>query len=260
VKPRVAVVAARRSRFALALTATLAALSLSAAACGGDDSDSASRPEEPLVVSAAASLSEALRACSPEGTRLSFAGSDELAAQIRQGVKPGVFAAANTKLPEDLRAEGLVQEPRVFATNELVIAVPADSDVRAIEDLADDGVTVAVGATSVPVGSYTREVLGRLPGAQRQAIENNVRTREPDVKGVVGKVSQGAADAGFVYATDVTAAGDDLRAVRLPSSLQPRIAYAAAVVARSAPADRYLADLVGGRCQDALREAGFGAP
>jgi molybdate transport system substrate-binding protein len=234
-------------------------LALAVLAGCGSDGQSAER-SAPLVVSAAASLSEALRACSPEGTRLSFAGSDELAAQIRQGVQPGVFAAANTKLPEELRAEGLAQEPRVFATNELVVAVPADSDVRALEDLAEDGVTIAVGATSVPVGSYTRDVLGRLPGAQRQAIEANVRTREPDVKGVVGKIAQGAVDAGFVYATDVTAAGEQLRAVRLPGSLQPRVAYAAAVVARSAAADRYLADLVSGPCQDALQEAGFGAP
>jgi molybdate transport system substrate-binding protein len=238
--------------------ALLVAAALVAAGCGDDDgSGSAGRP---LVVAAAASLSEALRACSPEGTRLSFAGSDELAAQIRQGVEPGVFAAANTTLPEQLRAEGLAAEPRVFATNELVVAVPADSRIRALEDLAADGVTVAVGATSVPAGAYARDVLGRLPGAVRQAIENNVRTREPDVKGVVGKVGQGAADAGFVYATDVTAAGGRLRAVRLPADLQPRVAYAAAVVARSAAADRYLDDLVSGRCQDALREAGFGAP
>jgi molybdate transport system substrate-binding protein len=103
-------------------------------------------------------------------------------------------------------------------------------------------------------------VLGRLPGPVRQAIENNVRTREPDVKGVVGKIGHGAVDAGFVYATDVTAAGGRLRAVRLPSALQPRIAYAAVVVARSPAAEAYVDSLVSGRCQDALREAGFGAP
>lgn len=235
------------------------AVAVLAGACGSDDGDGASG-ERPLVVSAAASLSGALKTCSAQGTKLSFAGSDELAAQIRQGVKPGVFAAANTTLPEQLRAEGLVQEPRVFATNELVVAVPARSHLRAIEDLADDGVTVAVGARSVPVGAYTAEVLGHLPGAVRQAIEHNVRTREPDVKGVVGKVAQGAADAGLVYATDVTAAGERLRAIRLPSQLQPRVAYAAAVVAPSEAAQAYLDGLVSGRCQAELRNEGFGAP
>ena len=56
--------------------------------------------------------------------RASFAGSDELAAQIRQGVKPDVFASANTKLPDELFEEGLVEKPVVFAANELVLAVP----------------------------------------------------------------------------------------------------------------------------------------
>ena len=238
--------------------ALLFALALLAVACGDDEE--AAGGGGSLVVSAAASLSEALKTCSPQDTRLSFAGSDELAAQIRQGVKPGVFAAANTTVPDALRAEGLIQEPRVFATNELVIAVPASSRLESLEDLAEDDVIVAVAAQSVPVGAYTRDVLGRLPGAVRQAIENNVRTREPDVKGVVGKVSQGAADAGFVYATDVTAAGDELRAVRLPPNLRPRVEYAAAVVAPSEAAQEYVDDLVSGRCQDELREAGFGAP
>ncbi len=66
----------------------------------------------------------AARVSTAPSVRLSFAGSDELAAQIRQGVKPDVYAAANTKLPDELNKEGLLSEPVEFATNELVIAVP----------------------------------------------------------------------------------------------------------------------------------------
>ena len=69
-------------------------------------------------------MTEALTTCSQDfsgaDVRLSFAGSDELAAQIRQGVKPDVYAAANTKLPEELNKEGLLSKPVEFATNELV--------------------------------------------------------------------------------------------------------------------------------------------
>ena len=64
-----------------------------------------------------------------------------------------------------------------------------------------------MGAESVPVGAYTRKVLDGLPAEQREAILANVRSNEPDVAGVVGKVAQGAVDAGFVYVTDVEAAG-----------------------------------------------------
>ena len=223
------------------------------AACGGDGG-------EPLVISAAASLSTALESCRPDGSRISYAGSDELAAQIRRGVRPGVFAAANTALPAELHADGLAQRPRAFATNELVVAVRRGSAIDAIEDLGDPGVTVAVGAPTVPVGAYTRDVLGRLSPAVRRAIERNVRSEEPDVNGVVGKVAQGAADAGIVYATDAAAAGDRLLAIRLPARLRPRVTYAAAVVRASPEAAAFLDDLAGGRCAQALREAGFGAP
>ena len=58
----------------------------------------------------------------------------------------------------------------------------------------------SIGAETVPVGAYTRDVLGRLPAGAREQILANVRSEEPDVRGVVGKLTQGAADAGFVYA------------------------------------------------------------
>ena len=230
------------------------------AGCGGDD-------EPRLVVSAASSMSDALSSCSRSfdgaEVRLSLAGSDELAAQIRQGVKPDVYAAANTALPDELHADGLLSKPVAFATNVLVIAVPAGSEVRESADLGRQGMKVAIGSESVPVGSYTRELLERLPGGEGEPILDNVRSNEPDVKGIVGKLSQGAADAGFVYATDVTAAGDKLEAISLPPVVQPEVTYAAGVV-RGAPrpdlARDFVAGLRDGPCADALREAGFGTP
>ena len=39
--------------------------------------------------------------------------------------------------------------------------------------------------------------------AQSEAILANVRSEEPDVAGIIGKLTQGAVDAGFVYVTDV---------------------------------------------------------
>lgn len=231
------------------------------AGCGGGDDD-----EPRLVVSAASSMTEALTSCRDfdgADVRLSFAGSDELAAQIRQGVKPDVYAAANTALPEELHAEDLLSKPVEFATNVLVIAVPAGSDVRETADLRREGMKVAIGSESVPIGSYTRELLDRLPDGEGDLILDNVRSNEPDVKGIVGKLTQGAADAGFVYVTDVTAAGDELEAIPLPPVVQPEVTYAAGVV-RGAPqpdlAREFVAGLREGPCADALREAGFGSP
>jgi molybdate transport system substrate-binding protein len=244
------------------LAAALVALAL-VAGCGDDDESGGETPR--LVVSAAASLTDALTQCSRDfegaDVRLSFAGSDELAAQIRQGVEPDVYAAANTTLPDELADEGLLEQPVEFATNELVLAVPADDPkVSSLDDLAQPGVKLVIGAESVPVGSYTRGVLGRLPAQQEAAILENVRSEEPDVKGIVGKLSQGAADAGFVYRTDIV---DGLEAIALPPDLQPSVAYGAGVVANAAqpePAQRYLDGLTDGACADALRTAGFGPP
>ncbi len=252
---------------AAVLVASLVAL----AGCGGDGANSAGdggqeRPR--LVVSAAASLKTAFTAYGRDfpdaDVRLSFAGSDELAAQIRQGVEPDVFAAANTRLPEELFAEGLVERPTVFAGNRLVLAVPAGEDaIRKLEDLERDGIDLAVGAEGVPVGSYTRTVLERLPAARREAILANVRTEEPDVGGIVGKLSQGAVDAGFVYISDVRGTDGALRAVELPADLQPDVAYGVAVVkgaGRPEAARRFIAGLLAGRGAEALRAAGFEPP
>ncbi len=231
-------------------------LALALAGCGADDEAG------DLTVAAASSVQDAIRACAPD-VRASFAGSDELAAQIRQGVPVDVFVAANTALPEALAGEGLLDEPAIVATNALVVAVPADSGVRALTDLAEPGVDVAIGAEGVPVGSYTREVLARLPAAQERAILANVRSEEPDVKGVVGKLTQGAVDAGIVYATDVEAARGRLRAVAIPADLEPDVAYGAGVVTaseRRAQAVDFVGGLTSGPCADALRARGFGPP
>jgi molybdate transport system substrate-binding protein len=242
--------------------AALAALAVIASGCGGGG-------DQPTIkVSAASSLKRAFedyaKSFEPADVSFSFAGSDELAAQIRQGVKPDVYAAANTKLPRDLYASDLVDKPVRFAANRLVIALPNGSrKVRSIADLAAPDIRIAAGAASVPIGSYTRDVLRRLDPDQARAIENNIRSNEPDVAGIVAKVAQGAVDAGFVYVTDVIAANGRLVGIELPARLEPRVTYSAAVV-RGAPHPAQARAFVAGlRYPDgvrALREAGFDFP
>lgn len=246
------------------VAAVMLAVAVAVAGCGGGDDEPTTQR---LTVSAAASLKGAFEDYGERfeavTARFSFAGSDELAAQIRQGVKPDVYAAASTKLPEQLFSEGLVNKPVRFAGNRLVIAAPADGQVSSIDDLAADGLDLAVGAPSVPVGSYTREVLGRLPAGRRKPILANVRSEEPDVSGIVGKLVQGAADAGFVYATDVVAAGSKLRTIELPAKLRPDVEYGAAVVkgAKQPEAARaFIEGLLRGDGRRAMERAGFEPP
>jgi len=255
-----------------AVVLLLALAALGGAACGDDEDDaagaSAGGDTPQLTVSAAASLKTAFTAYGARfadaRVRFSFAGSDELAAQIQQGVKPDVYAAANTKLPDELFRKGLVEKPTVFAGNELVLAVPAGGDeIASLGDLGREGVTIAIGQEDVPVGSYTRTVLEQLPAAQRDAILANVRTEEPDVAGITGKLTQGAVDAGFLYISDVPATDGQLTAVDLPDRLQPQVAYGVAVVkgAQEPEAARaFIAGLLDGAGASALRDAGFQPP
>jgi len=223
--------------------------------CGGGNDD------EPLTVYAAASLTEVFGGLSPE-TRFNFAGSDELATQIREGAEADVYAAASPRYPEELRDEGLVEEPRTFATNRLVLIVPADNpaEIESLDDVGRQGVKLVVGAEGVPIGDYTRTVLEE---AGRDDLLERVVSQEEDVKGVVGKITLGEADAGFVYATDARAAGDDVRAIELPAAVQADVRYPVAVVRGSDQADEaraFIELLLGERGRQALREAGFGVP
>jgi len=223
--------------------------------------------QAPLTVSAAASLKQAFSAYSRSraaaGATFSFAGSDQLAAQIRQGAVPDVFAAANTKLPQALFRAGLVARPVPFATNRLVLAAGPGSRVRSLADAGRPGVKLAIGSATVPIGSYTRAVIARLGAAAGKRILANVRSSEPDTSSIVGKLSQGGADAGFVYITDVDGTHGRLTPIELPARLQPKVVYAAAVVKGSeqpARARAFIAGLLRGAGRSALLRAGFGPP
>jgi len=241
------------------------ALLLSATGCGDESATTGDEPE--LVVFAASSLGPAFERYGEgfEGAdvRFSFAGSDDLAAQIRQGVAPDVYAAANTSLPAELAAEGLVEDPEAFATNELVVGVPAGSGIDDVADLEEPGVSIAIGDEEVPVGSYTREVLAALGPGPEGAILANVGSSEPDVAGIVAKLTQGAVDAGFVYRSDVDASSGKLEAVALPGSVSPDIAYGIAVATEAEQPDlarEFVAGAIDGDGQAILIDSGFGPP
>lgn len=243
----------RRVALPVALILAIGAL---LAACGGGG-----RAEGPLRVLAASSLAEVLPRIDPDAS-YSFAGSDELAAQLRQGAPGDVFVSASPRYVDELVAAGIVEDTRVFATNSLVAIVPSanPAGIEALADLARPGVRLVLGAEGVPVGDYAREALESAGLADALA---NLVSGERSAKSVVAKVALGEADAAIVFATDATAAGDDVAVLAVPPSAQPRIEYVVAAVAASdrrdavrAWTDRLLSDE--GRA--ALRDAGFGEP
>jgi len=230
-------------RLALALAAAAAL-----AGCGGGD--------ERLEVFAASSLRDALPHLDA-GPRYTFAGSDELAAQIRDGAGADLFVSASGVPMAELRETRLVEAPFVVASNRLVVVVPAGdpAGVGSFAGLERPGLKVVLGGSGVPVGDYAREALA----AAGLSAAANVVSLEQDVKGVLGKVALGEADAGVVYATDVAAAGDGVEALLVPERFQPEIRYYAAIVsAGDREAARALLDrLLGEEGAAALRAAGF---
>jgi molybdate transport system substrate-binding protein len=230
------------------MTRAVALALLALASCGGG--------AERVTVYAAASLTEVFQQLAPDA-RFNFAGSDELATQIREGARPDVYAAASPRYPRELHAEGLVGAPRVFATNRLVLIVPAKNPagIERLADAARPGMKVVLGAEGVPIGDYAREALAE---AGQEAVLENVVSLEQDVKGVVGKVALGEADAGIVYATDAVAADGDVRAIEFATTIA--IEYPVAVVRRGEQSEAFVDLLFSGRGRELLREAGFGPP
>ncbi len=236
------------------LAAAAATVLVLTGCAGGNDT-------EPLTVYAASSLTEVFQELDPDA-RYNFAGSDELATQIREGGKADVYAAASPKYPDELRAEDLLDEPTVFATNRLVVIVPRANpyDIETVGNLVSPGLKVVIAGEGVPVGDYTRTVLAKL---RLTAVLDNVVSEEENVKGVVAKVSLGEADAGLVYATDAKAAANDVLAIELPQRVEQEIRYPIAIVSASdqkTEAEAFVDRVLGPEGKRALEQAGFGYP
>jgi molybdate transport system substrate-binding protein len=188
----------------------------------------AQRDTTRATVYAAASLTDAFPKIAPRA-RFSFAGSNALAAQIRQGAPADVFAAANVKLPFGLYGDGFCSKPVVFTRNALVLIVPRSNPrhIKKVSDITRKGVKLVIAAKGVPVGDYTLKVLQKLRLAR--ALKNVV-SQETDVREVLAKVALNEADAGFVYSTDARTVPRKVRTIAIPPRGRPNVEYAMCVV------------------------------
>jgi molybdate transport system substrate-binding protein len=222
----------------------------------------------PLRVFAAGSLRpafERLAEASPEALELRYANARELAQRIAAGEPADVFASASEEHPRMLHDVGLVERWRPFATNRLVVAVPRASGARDADVLAAPGTRVAIEITGIPLGDYTRELLGRMeqiarPGFAERALANVV-VEEQLVDDVVARLLAGDADAAVLYATDVAARSTRLRAIEIPATAAVAVTYAACAT-RSTPdrerAVTWLDRLAAPATRAIFRGAGFG--
>jgi molybdate transport system substrate-binding protein len=236
-------------RIAAVVVAVLTALSVATGA---------RTQSEPLTIYAAASLTDVFRSFD-SAQRYSFAGSNTLETQIRNGAPADIFASAAPLNTQRLFGQGLVDKPVTFTSNRLALIVPKanPADLHSVYDLKRKPVKLVIAGAAVPVGAYTRTVLRKLG---LTSVLSKVVSQETDVRAVTGKVALGQADAGFVYVTDARAVSDQVSVIRIPAWAQPRVRYEIAVVSsssRKAEARAWIKRILSARGQAALKAYGF---
>lgn len=225
-----------------------------------DDSDAALTGE--ITVYAAASLTGAFDAMADAftaqhpGVRVSpvYDGSSTLVTQIREGAPADVFASADEANMQ--KVEDAALDPALFASNTLVIAVPADNPGRVdgLDDLA--AVTTVLCAPEVPCGAASATL---LDGA---GVTVAPASFEQNVTAVLTKVETGEADAGLVYATDVIGR-DDIEVIVPDNAADVVNHYPIAALTDAenpAVAAAFVAFVLSDAGQAILADFGFGAP
>ncbi len=243
--------------------AVVAAFSLSGAALHAQE----------LVVSAAASLTNAFQAVgqafeqSKPGAKVTFnfAASGPLLAQIQQGAPVDVFASADQEtMARAATAKLLDDATRVdFAQNTLVLIVPAAA-LQTPGKLSDlTGASYARVSTgtpgTVPVGRYT---MGAVEQAGLTAALQPKWIYGESVRQVLNYVARGEVDAGFVYRTDALIERDKTRiALTVPTTTA--VSYPIAQIATSknpALAKDFIAFVRSAPGQEVLQRFGFSKP
>jgi len=225
---------------------------------------------EVLTVVAAASLTDALGALEApfEAThagvdlQLAFAGSQAGATWIRQGLDAGAYASADASHVDALVSEGLLHDPRPFASNGLVVATPAGAP--ALTSLAELSTCdrIVLGTPEVPVGRYAEMFLDaattELGADWRAAVDARVVSREGSVRLVRSKVVLGEADAAVVYASDLFG-HDDLGRLAVPPALTPEVAlHHGRIGGPDTRAEEWLSFVEGRVGHEVLARHGFG--
>jgi len=213
-------------------------------------------PPRTLTVFAAASLRAAFTELGAQFeaahaevvVSFNFAGSQQLAVQLREGAPADVFASASDRqMQAAIESERVAPEsPQAFARNRLVVIYARDNaaPLSALPDLARPGLKLILAAKEVPVGQYTLDFLDKAqadpafhPG-YKEAVLSNVVSYEENVRVVLSKVALGEADGGIVYASDVSGEGvTGVGRIEVPDHLNPLATYPIAPIGDSAQAE-----------------------
>jgi molybdate transport system substrate-binding protein len=260
-------------RRALAVLGVVAAVAV-AAGCGSSSSSSGGSSGGvaggTLTVDGAASLTNVFSIFSKTFEKqhpgwkvvLNFAGSNQLAAEIQEGQKADVFAAASPKYPMLLQSKKLLGKTQNFATNTLVLAVPASNPahITSVSQLVAKQPKMIVAAPAVPLGGDTQQLFMNLGISESQL---NIVSQGTDAETVLAGITTGAADAAVVYVTDALAAGPQVKTIMFPAKAQATGIYPIGVLTGSSnkqAAQWWVKMVTGPAGQAEFKKLGFGAP
>ncbi|WP_426326049.1 molybdate ABC transporter substrate-binding protein [Microbacterium sp. E-13] len=189
---------------------------------------------------------------------VTYDGSSTLATQIIEGAPVDVFASADESNMQKVVDRGLATDPELFATNTLVLVVPAGDPggVGGLRDLADPRLTVVLCAPEVPCGAASATLLTNA------GLTASVDSFEQNVTAVLTKVAAGEADAGLVYVTDAETT-PDVEAIEVGGAGAVVNRYPIAALDDAANAEAaaaFVAFVLSEDGEAVLAARGFGAP
>jgi molybdate transport system substrate-binding protein len=227
---------------------------------------------EPLVVFAAASLTDVLQQIGPLYTKqsnvpvkFSFAASSALAKQIESGAQVDVFFSADQDWMNYLQEHQLIDTATRadLLSNRLALIAPKDSKVslklergaKLLAALGADGRLATGDPDSVPVGKYAKAALTNL---ELWSVIEPRLARAENVRVALMYVARGEAPLGIVYATDA-AVEPQVRIVDMfPESSHAPISYPVAATSKaSADTASFLTFLRSDAARAAFTRAGF---
>ncbi|MBD2728208.1 molybdate ABC transporter substrate-binding protein [Nostoc sp. FACHB-892] len=231
------------------------------------------QPNTTLLVSAAASLKDALEEIKPlyqqrkSGTKINynFGASGALQQQIEQGAPADIFISAAKKQVDALEEKGLLLpgSRTNLANNSLVLIVAQDVvGISSFYNLTDSKIKkIAIGEPrSVPAGQYGEQVLKNLKlydqVKSKLVFANNVRQ-------VLAAVESGNAQAGIVYATDAKISNKVKVVITADKKFHSPIIYPVAVIkgSKNIPAAKeFVQFLSSSQAKTVLRKYGFIVP
>ena len=208
-----------------------------------------------VTVFAASSLTESFTQLAKRFERVhpgvkiifSFQASSTLATQIKAGAPADIFVSAS---PADMDG---IAKGRAYLVNRVVLAVPKDSKISRVSELASasEKLLWIQCAPEVPCGKAANLAL------KAEAVDAKPASLEPKAASVLAKLLSGDVDAAIVYRSDVVTHNDKLKAIEFKDRKAASTTYKIAQLRKNQWASTFMSYLNSRPALKYLKSRGF---